>query len=248
MLKFLFRFTGSGLGSGNCIPYKPPGVPMLLLCRSHCKEQGSPIRRPGLLDIFAFFSLQWSPHLPTPVRMAIITVLPPARPGAFTMETAPSAAPACLVMPEMGTGAPVSTCGWLSDPESCFGCTSPHPQGLSETSPFLWLTPPGTAGREKKGALWVRGQMWLPWHQTVERVWLSLEETCLDQCGAPASLQSPVPWSYCSSEGCEGKLYIPLGGSLHPSVSLANGLIQHFQSCPIFSCYSPARSGIWSNL
>lgn len=100
---------------------------MLLVCRSHCKEQGSPIRRPGLLDIFAFFPLQWSPHLPTPVRMAVTTVLPPARPGAFTMETAPSVAPACLVMLETGTGALVSTCGRLSDPESCFGCTSPGP-------------------------------------------------------------------------------------------------------------------------
>ena len=137
LLKFLFQFTGSGLGSGNCIPYKPQGVPMLLVCRSRCKEQGSPVHRPGLLDIFAAFSLQRSPHLPTPVRMAVITVLPPARPGAFTMEMAPSAAPACLVMPEMGTGAPVSTCGRLSDPESCFGCTSPYPHGLSETSLFL---------------------------------------------------------------------------------------------------------------
>ena len=123
---------------------------MLLVCRSHCKEQGSPICRPGLLDIFAFFPLQWSPHLPTPVRMAVTTVLPPARPGAFTMETAPSAAPACLVMPETGTGALVSTCGQLSDPESCFGCTSPHPQGLSETFSFVWLTPLGTAGRGGK--------------------------------------------------------------------------------------------------
>ena len=123
---------------------------MLLVCRSHCKEQGSPICRPGLLDIFAFFPLQWSPHLPTPVRMAVTTVLPPARPGAFTMETAPSAAPACLVMPETGTGALVSTCGRLSDPESCFGCTSPHPQGLSETFSFVWLTPLGTAGRGGK--------------------------------------------------------------------------------------------------
>lgn len=102
--------------------------------------------------------------------------------------------------------------------------------------------------KKKRGVLWVRGQMWLPWHQIVERGWLSLEEMGLEQWGAPASLQSSVPWSYCSSEGCEGKLYIPLGGSLHPSVSLANGLIQHFQSCPIFSCYSPAWSGIWSNL
>lgn len=167
--------------------------------------------------------------------MAVITVLLPARPGAFTMEMAPSAAPACLVMPETGTGALVSTCGQLSDPESCFGCTSPHPQGLKKPllsfdSHLLELLEEG--GKKKKKRC--------PLSQIVERVWLSLEEMCLEQWGAPASLQSPVPWSYCSLEGCKGKLYIPLGGSLHLSVSLANGLIQHFQSCPIFSCCSPA--------
>lgn len=41
--------------------------------------------------------------------MAVITVLLPARPAAFTTEAARSAAPACLVMPVTGTSARMLT-------------------------------------------------------------------------------------------------------------------------------------------
>lgn len=162
LLKVRFWLTGSGIEPENLYAISAPRCPDAIGVWLTLRGAILPTRSPELLDILASFSFQWSPPLPTPVRMAVIPVLLLTRPGAFTTEATRSAAPACLVTLATGTSVLVSTCGrqppWLW--KVALYVTSPHPQNLSQKDFSLpWLTQPWNCPKSKRKAiLWVKKQ------------------------------------------------------------------------------------------